>query len=253
MIPVNDTTARFDRMYREHWAYKWGSAQTGCVDCSGAFVWAYRQFGQGIYQGSNRIARSYVAGLLPVSAARPGMAAFKARKPGQQYYDLPSEYREGGKRYNGDLNDYYHIGLVDSDPRYVLNAQGIKTGFVRSKLSDGWCAVGYLKAVEYGEEGEHMKRQVTGGKLNLRDQPNKAAKILAQIPDGATVTVDEYGADWCKIEYQGKTGWAMTKYLAEVQEDGGTLYERVTQVRALLAEAQAKYAEADKLLGEIMQ
>ena len=42
MIPVHKLIALFQRMYREHWAYKWGSASQGCVDCAGAFVWAYR-------------------------------------------------------------------------------------------------------------------------------------------------------------------------------------------------------------------
>lgn len=223
MIPLNDLIALFTRMYREHWAYKWGSAQTGCVDCSGAFVWAYRQFGQSIYQGSNRIARSYVAGLLPVSAARPGMAAFKARKPGQQYYDLPSEYREGGKRYNGDLNDYYHIGLVDSDPRYVLNAQGVKTGFVRSKLSDGWCAVGYLKAVDYNTNGmddemgknyEAVVDSANDKPVNLRKGPGTAYPVIAAVKDGTRVTVlDEADGDWAKIDANGKTGYMMRGFL----------------------------------------
>lgn len=43
MIPAAELIALFNRMYTEHWAYKWGAAQTGCVDCAGAFVWAYRQ------------------------------------------------------------------------------------------------------------------------------------------------------------------------------------------------------------------
>lgn len=216
MIPANDLIALFQRMHTEHWAYKWGSAQTGCVDCAGAFVWAYRQYGQSIYHGSNRIARRYVVELLPVSYAQPGMAAFKVRKPGQRYYNLKAEYKPGGEYYNGDTDDFYHIGLVDTDTRYVLNAQSAKTGFVKSKLTENWAYVARLKAVEYTEE-EPMVRQVTGGKLNMRCSPDKNAKLVMQIPDGAIVTIDSYGETWCRVEYKGHHGYVMTQYLKEAE------------------------------------
>lgn len=187
-------------------------------DCSGAFVRAYKAHGMNIYHGSNRIARKYVVQLLTPSMAKPGMVAFKGRNPGAKYYDLPSEYRPCGKYYNGDTVDYYHIGLVDDDPHYVLNAQSVNTGFVRSKLSDGWCAVGYLKAVDYGREEEKMQRRVSGGKLNMREKPDKSAKLIMKIPDGATVTIDSYGDTWCHVVYNGKEGYVMTKYLEEVND-----------------------------------
>lgn len=187
-------------------------------DCSGAFVRAYRAHGLTIYHGSNRIAREYVVALLPPSAAKPGMMAFKLRKPGEKYYDLPSEYTQGGKHYNGDLNDYYHIGLVDDNPAYVINAQSTQTGVVRSKLSNGWDCVAWPKAVQHDEGGEPMQRQVIGGKLNLREKPDTHSNRIAQIPDGAIVTVDEYGDKWCRVEYNGKVGYAVTQFLAPVDE-----------------------------------
>jgi len=187
-------------------------------DCSGAFVRAYRAHKLSIYHGSNRIAREYVDELLPPSAAKPGMMAFKARKPGEKYYDLPSEYKHGGKHYNGDLNDYYHIGLVDDNPAYVINAQSTQTGVVRSKLSNGWDCVAWPKAVQHDEGGEPMQRQVIGGKLNLREKPDTHSNRIAQIPDGAIVTVDEYGDKWCRVEYNGKVGYAVTQFLAPVDE-----------------------------------
>lgn len=216
MIPAAELIALFNRMYTEHWAYKWGASQTGCVDCAGAFVWAYRQFGQSIYHGSNRIARVYVDELLPIAQARPGMAAFKIRKPGQQYYDLKAEYKPGGKYYNGDVLDFYHIGLVDDDSNYVLNSQSAKTGFVRSKIKDNWAYVARLKAVEYTEETT-MTRQVTGGTLNMRCSPDKSAALVQRIPNGAIVTIDSYGEAWCRVEYKGKHGYVMTQFLTEPQ------------------------------------
>lgn len=202
----------------QKYGYQWIGHRV--EDCSGAFVRAYRAHGLSIYHGSNRIAREYVVELLPPSAAKPGMMAFKLRKPGEKDYDLFSEYQQGGKHYNGDLNDYYHIGLVDDNPAYVINAQSTQTGVVRSKLSNGWDCVAWPKAVQHEDEGsrETMQRQVIGGKLNLREKPDTHSNRIAQIPDGAIVTVDEYGDKWCRVEYNGKVGYAVTQFLAPVDE-----------------------------------
>ena len=150
MIPVQSLVDKFQQMNDEHWPYDSpGYNDRRGVDCSGAFVWAFDQFGESIYHGSNRIARAHVAELLPISEAQPGMAAFKAREPGEEYYALPQGYMPGGGQYNGDLNDYYHIGLVDENPAFVLNAKDKATGFTRSSITEKWDAVGYLLAVDY--------------------------------------------------------------------------------------------------------
>lgn len=140
----------FQQMLDEHWTYRMGAAQKGCVDCSGAFVYAYRQQGRSIYHGSNRIARTEIEELLPISEAKPGMAAFKVRAPGESRYALPSGYKKGGSHYNGDLRDFYHIGLVGNMGE-VLNAQSAETGFVSSPIGK-WAFVARLKQVDYGDD-----------------------------------------------------------------------------------------------------
>lgn len=229
------------------------------ADCSGAFVWAYRQHGMSIYHGSNRIAREYVgkagarneergAVLLPISEAKPGMAAFKVRRPGQKGYELPDEYRQGGGYYNGDLNDYYHIGLVDGDPRYVINAQGTRTGVVRSNIADGWACVAELKAVEY-EEGNPVERLYwavvtaeNGKPVNLRKAPSINAARIAALPVGTEVAVlNEADADWAEVQAGDKTGYMMRKFLQKRQEDGAE--EILEQISRLLEEAQALVAQ----------
>lgn len=128
---------------------KYGQKWVGrrVADCSGAFVWACRQHGESIYHGSNRIAREYAAALLPIERALPGMAVFKAREPGEKNYALPAEYRQGGKRFNGDLSDYYHIGLVDASGRQVIHSSSPQAGFIRSGIDQGWRAAADLKMV----------------------------------------------------------------------------------------------------------
>lgn len=225
-IPAIDLVHDFQAMHKQHWAYAWSGCEKGKVSCSGAFTWAYKQFSKEIYQGSNRIARVYVVALIPYSDAKrqgiivPGMAAFKTRHPGDKWYALPDTYKPGGKYHNGDLDDYYHIGLVDSDTNYVLNAQSAKTGFVRSKITENWSHVALLRDVEYGETPESEESSmgstatVIGGRLKMRTDPSTKSAIITFIPNGSTVTVESNNGDWCAISYDGKTGYVMSEFLS---------------------------------------
>ena len=209
-IPDKVIVDEFHVMLAEHWPYVWGAAQKGKVDCSGAFVYVYKKYGHSIYHGSNRIARRHVHDLMPYAEAkakgliRKGMAALKTRKPGDAKYDLPGQYKQGGAYCNGDMLDYYHIGLVDEDIDLVMNAQGSKTGFVKSKISENWSHVALLNDVDYtteqeGDDDPMGKAKVIGGALFLRDKPSKDAKKLARMENGTVVQVIEENGDWCKV------------------------------------------------------
>lgn len=226
-------------------AAKYGQQWVGhrVADCSGAFVWAYKQHGLSIYHGSNRIARRYVQRLLPISEVRPGMAVFKARRPGNALYALPDEYRQGGAYYDGDLNDYYHIGLADADAAYVLNSQSTQTGFVRSKTADNWQYAAYLKDVCYEEEipmpvlYQAVVTAENGKPVNLRRSPSLSAARICTVPVGAEVAVmNEVNEEWAEIAYGDKTGYMMRAFLRkiETQEADG----RLQQISGLLEEAQ---------------
>lgn len=122
------------------------------ADCSGAFVYTLKQGNIYVYHGSNRIARYYVEKLLPMSQAKPGMIAFKYKVKGQEGYSLPADYKGGGKYFNGDLNDYYHCGLVVEDG--VINLQSTNTGCVKSAITQNWNKCGYIKGVVYEDKAE---------------------------------------------------------------------------------------------------
>ena len=220
MIPADVLISEFEIMYREHWPYEWGAARKGCVDCSGAFAYAYKLHGLSIAHGSNAIARNYVERLEPIADAIPGMAAFKARVPGQAGYDLPEKYRT-----SGDLRDFYHIGLVDSTGKYVLNAKSTQAGFSRDPLSK-WSCVGRLKAVNYSGEskgGIPMQMVVScpaGETVRLRNSPKTSAAVVAKIHAGTIVSAEDVGdADWLLVRWDGKAGYMMRKFLADVTSD----------------------------------
>lgn len=249
MIPCSSIISDFQQMLADKWGYipatagtmwtqakqnatqnamakKYGSKWIGhmVADCSGAFVYAYKKYGESIYHGSNRIARKYIVELLPISEAKPGMAAFKYYAPGQKGYALPEDYKKGGSQYNGDLNDYYHIGLVDDDPKYILNSATTINGFIRSKSSNGWNACGYLKAVDYDGkddddpvEGDIMVvTSENGAPVNMRESASVNSRIVTRVPVGSEVTVlkpDTNG--WTKVKYSRYQGYMMSKFLVE--------------------------------------
>lgn len=245
MIPVYELLTLFKRMYDERWTYEWGAASDGVVDCSGAFVYAYRKFGKSIYHGSNRIARKYVVELLPITEARPGMAAFKLRKPGEEYYALPQGYMSGGPQYNGDLNDYHHIGLVDEDPAYVLNAKSTAEGFRRNRIADGWDCVARLTDVEYEEADmetyEALVVAESGSNVRMRKMPTTDSATVAKVPIGETVSVRESAQGWAQIEWNGKIGYMMTKFLQKVEDDTPpmSIETRVALLEEIVAELQS--------------
>lgn len=213
MVKPQDLISVFHTMLREHWAYKWGSHEKGCVDCAGAFKYAFSLFGVSFASGSNTIARRYIVGeLLPVSQAAPGMAAFKVRPW--------TKSQEGNSWYNKPPGDIYHIGLVDDNPAYVLNAKSEKSGFSRDKLSSNWAYVAYLKNVDYGAKQKMETMKVTlpagvkGSTVNFRKQPSMQADIIEQIPVGSAVEVVDASGEWKKIQYQGRDGWMLGIYLS---------------------------------------
>lgn len=201
----------FETMLQEHWAYAYGAAREGCVDCSGAFVYAFKKLGgPAIEHGSNAIARKRVGAMRPIDCARPGWAAFKWRAAGE-----PEKYADG-------RGDYYHIGLVDGTGRYVLNAKGAKSGFSRDALG-GWSFAAPLNDVD----DEEVKRMETlyrarvatrSGPLNLRDRPGGA--VIGRIPRGEAVDVLSDGEDWWAVDYRGVSGYAASDYLERIRACG---------------------------------
>ena len=229
MIKASALINLFQRMLDEHWAYAPGAAREGCVDCSGAFVWAYKQLGATIEHGSNSIAHLRVGEYVPVSEARPGYVVFKLR---------PWREDDSGNRwFDQQPGDCYHIGLMGQDGR-VLNAQSTKTGFVASPVSQNWAFAAPLKAVSYSDDvegGETMygnatvKTQKAGSYVNLREGASTRAAVIGKVYDGERVNVlREAGTGWIYGKTQaGAEGYMSADYIiedapgADDAEDGG--------------------------------
>lgn len=210
MINKDALIALFRQMHEEHWQYELGKAEKGLVDCSGAFVWAYKQFDENIYHGSNRIARKYVGSMAPAKEGKPGYAAFKWRKEGE-----PDEYKADG------LGDYYHIGLIDEYALNVYNAKSKSDGFSLDSL-DQWDFAAPLLAVDYGDK--HMGNGIVTTlrtPLNVRDAPSMDGSVIFKIPKGAIVSVTGTSiSGFYPIIYEGKTGYCSSQYITLFEQGG---------------------------------
>ena len=208
MIPVSGLIALFRRMYQEHWVYEWGAAREGCVDCSGAFVWAYKQFGASIYHGSNSIARKYCGAMG--KEPHPGYAAFKWRA-------------KDTAKYPDGKGDFYHIGLVAEDGAHVYEARGTKAGFVKSEAG-AWHSFAPLKDVQYDEGGQTMEPyhavvSTSSGSLNMRSGPGLSYPVTFKLPKGTPVTVlIAYDTGWAFVDEDGTQGYVSLKYLTRVND-----------------------------------
>ena len=225
-IPVNELISCFERMRDEHWNYCLNSAREGCVDCSGAFVWAYKQFNKTILHGSNSIARLSVGDLLPISSARPGMAVVKVK-------DWTDD-DDTNRWYDSEPGNVYHIGLViqNGSEMNVIEAKGAKWGVVQTKLDNKWKFVAYLDEVDYTQKMEEtiMEYKYTGsihltsGYVHLRTQPNITSKSIAKLYHGEPVEIgDSSQPNWYAIKDEsGNEGYVYSKYVVienEIQSD----------------------------------
>lgn len=59
--------------------------------------------------------------------------------------------------------------------------------------------------------------------LNLRAEASLNSQILKLIPAGAFVLVEEQGADWCRVVYDGEYGYASSEFISfsETLDGGG--------------------------------
>lgn len=143
------------------------------ADCSGLFVWAYKQFGESIYHGSNTIWRQYCSrqGKLKNGqrcdgvALRPGTAVFLLNDTGR-----------------------HHIGLYIGDG-LCIEAKGTKWGVVTSPASH-WDEWGELSAVDYSAYPEEVI-PMTKPTLKKGDRGDEVKTLQEALnTNGYQLTVD---------------------------------------------------------------
>lgn len=244
MVGAEKFLAYVEQIAVEEPAYKLGhDGSDGYCDCIGLIIGAIRRAGgqwRGIH-GSNYAARSEITRLSRIGSASelaPGEAVFKACEPGTGGYNLPDRYDPGGQGYNGDLNDYYHVGVVVSvDPLRIRHMTTPKPK-MDTKLGK-WSHHGRLKKIDYsGGGGKVDKVIISGGNpeapVNMRKAPSTGSAIVAKIPQGSEAELISSSGAWSEIRCSGQSGYVMASF---VHPSGDPMGETVTVSRTELERA----------------
>ena len=185
---------------------KYGSKWIGhyVADCSGLVKYLCRQLHVTVPHGSNSIWDGYVRkkGFLVGQEIPVGALVFKVRN-----------------------NDYYHVGIYVGNGE-VVEAQGTRTGVVKSKLSD-WSNYALLKELSYPEQNTDEpltpgKAEVdvpNDGTVNIRKSASKDSAKVGTLREGERCEVLSVNGGWAEVEYTMK-GYIMTRFLKNVKEGG---------------------------------
>ena len=250
-----------EEIYNEKPAYKVGhDGSDGYCDCIGMVKGAIRRGGGNAsgLQGTNYAARYTIKGIKEIvgtSDLAVGDVVLKSRKEGASGYDLPDSYKKGGSNYNGDLTDYCHIGVVTGTYPIEITHMTSPTAKKDTKLGK-WSHVGQLPQIDGGEEpGVETIATVTaptGSTVNMRKSASVSAPLVERVPIGSSVEVIDKGDDWCKVRWNGRRGYMMTKFLSF--DDAPPVLSMYTVVIQGLSKAEAfalceKYTNAEMSIG----
>lgn len=228
--------------------YKLGmDGRGGQCDCIGLIIGAIRLMGgewKGTH-GSNYAARNEMRNfgeIISENVLSVGDLVYKAKKPGQSGYALPSTYNS-----HPDQRDYYHVGVVTSvKPLEITHCTGVSGGIKRDKTLGQWQYSGQLIKVD----SVHTEyRIVTGGTLKMREGPGTTYKVIDYIPNNSKVTfLGDSGEEWSFVRYGGNNGYCMSKYLKKEGENGVTEADEYITIRIPLSVAEALQAALKQAL-----
>lgn len=199
-----------------------GSGENGTCDCVGLIMGAAKRVSGAKYplHSSNYFARWEMATLESTEdvALVPCMLVYKARADSG---DLNARYKDGGKYYNGDFLDYYHVGIVTSvNPlriTHCTSGNGIN-GITHDSSLKGWTHAGKMIGIDY-EEVIPMEDKIAfvhsadGNPVKLRPSPSTDKPYLAKIAIGTQVTVTEEAQGWSHVITPYGIGYMMSQFL----------------------------------------
>ena len=127
---TTDSDREMGRKYGKKWIGHY------VADCSGLFVWAFKQLGGSIYHGSNTMYLKYCSAKGKLSGGK--------RSDGQELKPGTSVYT-----YNAQKDNCPHVGLYVGNGK-VIEAKGTIAGVITSNITDSkWKLWGELKDVDY--------------------------------------------------------------------------------------------------------
>lgn len=254
---VQKFLGKVEEIKRENPAYKQpGDGSNGLCDCIGLLIGAVRRMGlkyTGIH-GSNYAARYQTVELKPIYSEDDlelGDVVYKACEKGSQKHkwDLPERYWSGKQYYNGDMHDYYHVGVVTSVNPLNITHMTSPQMRIDTKLDQNrnsvWNYHGKFKPVYKASDGKQesteTKPQVnpdiipnTGSQaivvadnglpVKMRQYPSKDCRTWDKVPCGTKAVITDPGEPWAKINCGRRKGWYMMSRYLDVIGDGKGKY-----------------------------
>lgn len=197
------TDAKKDNYYN---ASVYGSKWVGhtVADCSGLFVWAFKQLGGSIYHGSNTIYDKYCS------------------NKGKLNSTLKKNLAVGTAVFTGDASKHGHIGLYIGDGK-VIEASGTQAGVCTSNLSAGkWTYYGLLKDVSYdGSASTPVPVPVPSAPVNETKLPTLKKGSKGEYVTLLQTKLKNKGYDLGSYGVDGDFGTATEKAVKAFQKDNG--------------------------------
>ena len=251
---VSKFVEKCNEVYEAKPKYQNGASDLSECDCIGMDKYSFRQNGVKFSStGTNWSFRNQVDNIRELKSAdqlQVGDVVFKAYAPGESGYNLPEKYQQGGSGYNGDLNDYYHIGTVKSvNPLQIIHMTSPTAKMDTTLKNKGWDYAAQWKKdyiSDYSPEPQPVPPEPTpptpepemavvwsenGKPVNSRKGPDETypLSLAGKIPVDSMVTVNEttvnsQGEDWSKCDYTDPKGvkwkgiWIKSCFLKPVDE-----------------------------------
>lgn len=165
-----------------------------------------------------------------------------------------------------------HVGIYTNKGKGAAHSSSIRKGVCQSVFkgktipNGGWNRVGLLKQLDYGDrvarilndaadEKELMDLDTiavvtsdNGAGVRFRSAKNtKASSVITNIPEGENVLVLDDDGTWSTCDYEGKTGYIMSKYLVDVGSPA--VSDGEIQLSLDRPQAETLYAALRKALG----
>lgn len=243
MIGVSGFVARVEKIAARDLKYRIGGVgKDGTCDCIGLIMGAMYEGGQKKYDlhSTNYFARFQTLEMKKANEKELflGQLLYRARTNQDK---LNTRYLPDGHYYNGDLLDYYHVGVVTSvKPLRIIECTeyGDVTGIVINDRFKGWHYGGKLRGVLYENTdmgGIYVPEEETAmalyearvitqeDPLTLRATPD--GRKIGSIPKGETVEVLTEG-EWPRVRYGEALGHVSGKYLEKIEADYSALTVR---------------------------
>lgn len=233
--------AKIDQIFRSNpKRMEPADGSNGYCDCIGLIIGAIRRLGykwNGIH-GSNYAARYETVNLKPITSQgelKVGDIVYKSVPKGHRNWDLPSRYFQGNRYYNGDLNDYYHVGVVTSvNPFQIRHMSTKMTTDTKVNTYYPWTYYGQSRILVNASKDTPsptptpypaIKKAIVvaqkGGTVNMRSGPSKKNRVMVRIRLGETVTIVKPGEKWAQITYNKFTGYMMAEFLDIIGDGKG--------------------------------